>query len=147
MRKTRRKPPPIQTSRWHKVRRSRGRPEHLLKPPRAKSKRRKAARVRGAAVQRVGRPRPQEARGLQIPESTCSAPGRHCGQDFGAAVCRLLALSGHFGRTSQCPLLGAKLTSRLRCEMSASDPERTLPPFYHPCRLVRCLCSGRRVKR
>jgi hypothetical protein len=74
MRKTHRKPPAIQTSRWHKGRRSRGRPERLLKPLRANSKRGRAARVRGAAVQRVGRPRPQEARGLQIPESTYNAP-------------------------------------------------------------------------
>src|SRR6516164_2349752 len=74
MRKTHRKPPPIQTSRWHKVRRIRSRPKRLLKPLKAKSKRRRAARVRGAAVQRAGRPRPQEARGLQTPESTNNAP-------------------------------------------------------------------------
>jgi len=39
--------------------------------------------------------------------------------------CPLLALSGHFGRTSQCLLLGIKRTWRLRCEMSANDPKRT----------------------
>src|SRR4029077_2126425 len=76
MRKTHRKQPAIQTSRWHKGRRSRGRPERLFKPLRANSKRGRAARVRGAAVQRVGRPRPQEARGLQIPESTYNAPAK-----------------------------------------------------------------------
>ena len=48
--------------------------DRLLKPLKAKSKRRRAARVRGAAVQRAGRPRPQEARGLQTPESTNNAP-------------------------------------------------------------------------
>ena len=84
------------TSRWHKVRRSRGRPERLLKPLRAKSKSRRAARVRGAAVQRVGRPRPQEARGLQIPESTYKAQAEAA---LLGGLCPLPALSS----TCVCP--------------------------------------------
>src|SRR4029079_7849853 len=93
MRKTHRKPPPIQTSRWHKARRSRGRPERLLKPLRAKSKRRRSARVRGAALRRAGRPRPREARGLQIPESTYNAPAEATllGGLFHSVPCRHLA--------------------------------------------------------
>ena len=39
---------------------------------------------------------------------------------------RSLAQSGHLGSTKPCPLSGVKRTWRLHCEMSASDPKRTI---------------------
>ena len=128
MRKTHRKPPAIQTSRWHKGRRSRGRPERLLKPLRANSKRGRAARVRGAAVQRVGRPRPQEARGLQIPESTYNAPAK-------AALRGGLFHSVHFRH------LADKILARGGFPLSAESRHHAGPILQSHYGLVR-LCAA-----
>src|SRR5262249_52272261 len=119
MGKTHRKQPPIQTSRWHKVQSSRGRPTRLLKPLRSKSKRPRAARVRGAAVQRAGRPRQQQARGLQTPEFKKNAPAESAllGGLIDITVCRSLLSRS---------LFGVKRTYRFALHMSASDPKRTL---------------------
>ena len=38
---------------------------------------------------------------------------------------KLMALSGHFTCTDECPLLGAKQTSLIRSPMSGNDPKRT----------------------
>ena len=73
--------------------------EAPAKTSKSKVKKAKGGRVRGAAVQRAGRPRPQEARGLQIPESTKNAPAEAALVGglfhFKPQQCPLLAQSGH----------------------------------------------------
>ena len=68
------------------------------------------------------------ASGSRIYVSSCdleTEPSPNLLQSGGVHIRPHMALSGHFKRSRECPLLGVKRTCRFALQMSAFDPKRT----------------------